>query len=146
MSTKKIIEDVTGHCLAVRTISAARALTRSYDAALRPVGLTITQFTLLAATAHLKPQSISDLATKLSIERSSLSRNLLPLEKLGLIGRTEEGPARCREISITKAGLKTLKKAYPLWKEVQQETVSNLELGFRDVEKVLSSLRGHELG
>ena len=80
------------------------------------------------------------------MERSSLSRNLKPLEKLGLIARTEEGPARCREISITEAGSKTLEKAYPLWKKVQQETLSNLELEFSDVEKVLSNLRGQELG
>ena len=80
------------------------------------------------------------------MERSSLSRSLKPLEKLGLITRNQEGPARCREVAITEAGRETLQKAYPLWKKVQQETISNLQLAFSDVEKVLSNLRGQELG
>ena len=80
MDTEQIIEDVGDRCLALRALSTARAVTRRYDAALRPSGLTITQFTLLISIARLKPVAISALADVLSMERTSLSRNLKPLE------------------------------------------------------------------
>lgn len=145
METNDLIWDITEHCLAVRTLSAARAITRSYDTALRSVDLTITQFTLLAATARMQPESISDLANRLSLERTSLSRNLKPLEAMGFIERFDEGTARRRGISITPSGRSKLEEAYPYWQQAQRDTEVGLTMEFGEIDKVLSALRGREL-
>ena len=90
MNDKLMIKSITGRCLAVRTLSAARAISRRYDTALRPVGLTITQFTLLAAIAQTRPNSISEIAERLSMERTSLTRGAKLLEASDLIERSGE--------------------------------------------------------
>ncbi|WP_146739712.1 MarR family winged helix-turn-helix transcriptional regulator [Hyphomonas pacifica] len=68
-----------------RLLRAARRITREYDDALRPVGLTVTQFGLLNSVDRYEPDSISELADLLALDRTTLSRNLKPLEKAGLI-------------------------------------------------------------
>ncbi len=68
-------------CACFRMRAASRKLTRDYDEVLRPVGLKVTQFTVLAIISGTKPQSISSMADTLSMERTSLVRTLKLLEK-----------------------------------------------------------------
>lgn len=145
MSDKTMIENITGRCTAVRTLSAARAVARRYDAALRPVGLTVTQFTLLAAIAQTRPNSITEIADRLSIERTSLTRGAKLLESSGLIGRHEEVAARKRALRITEKGLKRLREAYPLWRSVQKETEQQLGDAMSDTNHILDLLRNGPL-
>ena len=142
MDTEQIIEDVGDRCLALRALSTARALTRRYDAALRPSGLTITQFTLLISIARLKPVAISALADVLSMERTSLSRNLKPLEAAGLVERMAETSGRAKPIRITDAGRKKLEEAYPMWIKAQQATEEKLTDSAQSVSDMLYTLRG----
>jgi DNA-binding MarR family transcriptional regulator len=71
--------------------TAARAVTRAYDEALRPVGLRATQLSVLLAVAAEDPMSITALAKFMGMERSTLTRNLRPLEKEGLVTLGDEG-------------------------------------------------------
>ena len=102
-------------CSAGRLLRAARVLTRHYDDALRPVGITITQFGLLKVIQRLEPESISDIAQALDIDRTTLSRNLKPLEKAGLVFRGSEGESRRRRVLLTTLGVAKLEEAQPFW-------------------------------
>src|SRR5262249_29301109 len=70
-------------CLCHRARMATRAITRAYDDALRPTGLRATQLAVLAAVGARGALSIKSLADSLVMERTTLSRNLRPLEQQG---------------------------------------------------------------
>ena len=142
MSAYSIHDDVTGRCTAGRLLRAARRITREYDDALRPVGLTVTQFGLLNAVGRYEPDSISELADLLALDRTTLSRNLKPLEKAGLIFRGEESEGRRRRLLLTTLGVRRLEEAYPLWQEVQDRTEARLgEEGRNHLKAGLNALR-----
>ncbi len=138
MKADEIYEDVIGRCTAVRTLRAARVVTRLYEDALREVDLTITQFTLLVTIGRAKPESISKIGEYLSIDRTTLSRNLKPLEKAGFVTRGAEGEGRRREVRLTRAGLTKLKQAYPVWLTVQNRVEK--ELGGDEVDDIAVAL------
>ena len=121
-----VIEDVGRECAALRTRMAARKVTRAYDEALRPLGLKVTQFTLLIAIKQGAPDSISQLAEMLALERTTLTRNLQLLEKEGLVDVEPEGYRRARSMSLTKKGEAKLKKALPIWRTTQNRIVARL--------------------
>ena len=104
-------------CLKVRT--AARAVTRVYDDALRPVGLRATQLSALVAVAASEAVSIAALSRLLGMDRSTLTRNLRPLEEKGLVALGPEGHHRSRTLSITSKGEQLVRKALPLWEKTQ---------------------------
>ncbi|HAW77881.1 MAG TPA: MarR family transcriptional regulator [Alteromonas australica] len=145
MNDKLMIKSITGRCLAVRTLSAARAISRRYDTALRPVGLTITQFTLLAAIAQTRPNSISEIAERLSMERTSLTRGAKLLEASDLIERSGEAGTRKRALRITDKGLSLLREAYPLWEKAQLETEALLGDEIDETNRFLNLLRNGPL-
>ena len=76
IDTADLLSEVTGTCVAGRVLRAARLITRHYDDALRPTGLTITQFGLLHVIGRYEPDSISQVAELMNLDRTSLSRNL----------------------------------------------------------------------
>ena len=145
MNDKLMIKSITGRCLAVRTLSAARAISRRYDTALRPVGLTITQFTLLAAIAQTRPNSISEIAERLSMELTSLTRGAKLLEASDLIERSGEAGTRKRALRITDKGLSLLREAYPLWEKAQLETEALLGDEIDETNRFLNLLRNGPL-
>jgi DNA-binding MarR family transcriptional regulator len=104
-------------CLKVRT--AARAVTRLYDDAFRPVGLRATQISVLVGVAHSEAVSIASLSRLLGMDRSTLTRNLRPLEEKGLVALGPEGHHRSRTLSITPKGDQLVQKALPLWEKTQ---------------------------
>ena len=120
------IDDVGRECAALRTRMAARSVTRIYDEAMRPVGLKITQFTLLVAIKMGAPESISQLADHLAMERTTLTRNLQLLEREGLVEVGPEGYRRARSMRLTKTGEAKLKKALPIWQATQDRMVAAL--------------------
>ena len=120
------IDDVGRECAALRTRMAARSVTRIYDEAMRPVGLKITQFTLLVAIKMGTPESISQLADHLAMERTTLTRNLQLLEREGLVEVGPEGYRRARSMRLTKTGEAKLKKALPIWRATQDRMVAAL--------------------
>ena len=106
-------------CLKVRT--AARAVTKFYDNAFRPLGLRATQLSVLLAVAFSRAVSIASLSRMLGMDRSTLTRNLRPLEEKGLVALGPEGHHRSRTLSITSKGDQLVRKAVPLWEKTQQK-------------------------
>ncbi|MBE7637732.1 MarR family transcriptional regulator [Sneathiella sp. P13V-1] len=118
------------NCMALKARMAARTVTRAYDAALKPLNLRITQFTLLACIASDNVKSISALADYLAVERTTLTRNLQLLEKNGFIEFSTESSGRAKPILLTQKGEELLQKAIPIWEGVQdtlQEKLGNNE-------------------
>lgn len=110
------------------TRMAARNVTRVYDKAMKQVGLRVTQFSLLAAIQNQVPASIKGLAENLAMERTTLLRNLKLLEKEGLVEMGPEGYRRAKAMRLTAAGEAKLKKAFPIWRQAQEEVVKELGL------------------
>jgi DNA-binding MarR family transcriptional regulator len=115
------LNDVSETCVCLHARMAARAVTRAYDQALAPLGLEATQFTLLGAILANPEKSITALADRLALERSSLSRNLKLLLARGLIVSAGQG-GRSSSFAITAAGEALLTEALPIWSEVQRRS------------------------
>lgn len=107
---------VRDHCLCLAAQRASRALARRFDEALRPVGLTSGQFSLLMSLNRPKPPSIGSVAALLAMDRTTLTANLKPLERRRLV-ETAVDPAdrRGRLLTLTEAGRTLLKSAVPIW-------------------------------
>ncbi len=118
--------EILASCACHRVRTAARAVTRAYDDALRPAGLRATQLSVLVATAADKALSITALAKLMGMDRSTLTRNLRPLEAEGLIALGNEGWRRSRTLKITKKGRSRLRGALPLWEKAQHELQKRL--------------------
>ena len=102
-------------CLAARR--TARALTRHFDAYLRPHGLRSTQFSVLSALAQRGPTVRGRLAEGLGLERTTLTRSAATLERQGWIETFGTDDARERPLALTVAGRRALDAALPAWKE-----------------------------
>ncbi len=113
-------QEILENCACHRVRTAARAVTRAYDDALRPVGLRATQLSVLVAVAADDALSIAALARLMGMDRSTLTRNLRPLEAEGLITLGLEGWRRSRTLEITRKGRTRLREAVPLWEKAQQ--------------------------
>ena len=118
MSTETLprLEECT--CLAVR--QAARHITQFYDQHLAPSGLRTTQFSILARLKRTGPMTINALADEMVMDRTTLGRNILPLEREGLIsiapGRRDR---RSKELRLTEAGDARLRAARKGWRQAQ---------------------------
>jgi DNA-binding MarR family transcriptional regulator len=120
MSTDKLprVEECT--CLAVR--QAARHVTQFYDQHLAAAGLRTTQFSILAKLKRQGPMTINVLADELVMDRTTLGRNILPLEREGLITIAPgDRDRRSKELRLTDAGAERLKAAREGWKKAQEE-------------------------
>ena len=108
------------NCLALR--QAARHVTQFYDQYLAPTGLRTTQFSILAKLSGLGPMTINALARELVMDRSTLGRSMLPLERDGLIViRDSIADRRSKELAVTNRGTERLQRAAKLWVEAQKE-------------------------
>jgi len=113
--------EVAEHCTCQKLRKAARIITRRYDEALKPTGIKGTQFTMLTTISIVDGDAtLTDLADYMGMERTTLIRNLKPLERDGLISISAEGFRRARSAEITEKGEETLKKALPIWSSTQQ--------------------------
>jgi DNA-binding MarR family transcriptional regulator len=106
------------NCLALR--QAARYVTQHYDHYLAPMGLRPTQFSILARLQRKGPMTINVLATELVMDRTTLGRNILPLQRDGLIEVAIAGSDRRRkELRVTSAGAERLTAAAEAWTQAQ---------------------------
>jgi DNA-binding MarR family transcriptional regulator len=106
------------NCFAVR--AAARHVTQFYDQVLAPAGLRVTQFSILSNLKRLGPLTINALARETVMDRTTLGRNILPLERDGLIRiESTASDRRAKELHLTKAGEKRLQEALKGWSEAQ---------------------------
>ena len=108
------------NCLAVR--QAARHVTQFYDQHLAPSGLRTTQFSILAKLKRLGPVSINALAADLVMDRTTLGRNILPLQREGLVAVVKGSvDRRSKELRVTEAGAERLRAAAKGWVEAQAQ-------------------------
>ncbi|MCB1324818.1 MAG: winged helix-turn-helix transcriptional regulator [Leptospiraceae bacterium] len=113
-------------CVSFNLRKASRLVTRHYDERMEPSGLRSTQFAILAAIGRRKGISLSALADLLVMDRTTLTRNLKPLEKMGYVGFAAPTDRRRRELELTPVGWEALGKAYPYWESAQTEFLKEI--------------------
>lgn len=126
------------NCTCFNLRKTTRAVTQLFDEALKPCGLYATQFSLLAAISSTKNVAITELSKALIMDRTTLTRNLAPLQKSGWVEVTPGEDKRTRILSLTRSGKKVLSQAMGHWRLVQNEVVKTL--GKNDWEKLLENL------
>jgi DNA-binding MarR family transcriptional regulator len=103
-------------CLCLHVQRAARALARRFDEALRPVGLTNGQFSLLMSLNRPQPAGLGGVANLLAMDRTTLTAALKPLERRGLLTvAPDPKDGRARVLSLTDEGRAVLAQAVPIW-------------------------------
>jgi len=112
-------------CACFNVRKSARVLTQYYDEALHPIGLRATQFTTLAILSQAENITISDLADVLVMDRTTLTRNLRPLEDQGFLKSETGEDRRTRVIRLSNKGMSKLKTAIPFWIKAQKSVVSH---------------------
>jgi len=132
--------EVRDSCLCLHVQRAARALARRFDEAFRPVGITHGQFSLLMSLNRPQPARMRDVAGLLAMDRTTLTANLKPLERRGLV-EVAPDPAdrRGRLLVLTEDGRDLLAEAMPLWRSTQESAGASIAPGSRDV--LLADLR-----
>ncbi len=121
-----IAEETSGGCLATRVRQLSRIITRLYDDAMRPLGITGSQYTLLTQLGQQDGITAVEIGFSLDIEKSTLSRNLKRLLALGLIEMDPPAGRRGRGLHLTPKGQAMIKDAYPVWTEAQRRALSIL--------------------
>ena len=126
------------NCNALRR--AARRISNFYDSELAASGLRATQFAILASINDVGEATASAIAERLELDRTTMGRNLRPLEREGLIRRgVSKMDGRSRAITLSKSGFEKLKSALPLWQRAQAKFErDNKAAGLR---KTLASLK-----
>lgn len=117
-----ITVEVRDSCLCLHLQRAARAVARRFDAVLRPLELTSGQFSLLMSLNRPEPPSIGMVAAGLAMDRTTLTANLKPLERRGLVEVTvDEVDKRARRLRLTQAGRALLVAALPVWRQTHDD-------------------------
>jgi DNA-binding MarR family transcriptional regulator len=121
------LAEIEATCLCLNVRKMARALTHSYEGFLQPGGLRITQFNLLVAIALAQKVPLTRLAEVLAMDRTTLARNLKPLESQNLATvETSTEDRRVRVIALTEHGRQLLTDALPRWRQAQTYMTSLL--------------------
>ena len=126
-------------CVCATARMAARSLTRIYDRALEPAGIRTTQFSVLARLLEEAPLPLTHLAGRLAMDRTTLARDLGPLERRGLVAISVGADRRVRMAELTPAGRRLVDEVRPLWKQVQRDV--RAELGPDRVARLMDELR-----
>jgi len=125
-----------------------RAVTQLYDDVLRPSGLRVTQFSILAAIARMGEANLRVLEDTLAIDQTTLTRSLNLLERDGVIERASHPDGRIKAMRLTSKGRGALKVARPLWAQAQDKVLRELGTkAWADAQRRLNQLasrRGQE--
>lgn len=120
---RRQLKRVAAECACANLRKTARAVTQFFDEALGPSGLRATQFTVLVAAALADPPTMTRIADALVMDRSTLTRNLRPLERAGMVKIGGGTDRRSRFVSLTTRGRDRLTAALPLWEQAQHQVV-----------------------
>ena len=117
-----VTHEVRDRCICLHLQRAARAIGRRFDEALRPVGLSNQQYSLLVSLNRPEPPKMGDVAELLAMDRTTLTANLKPLERRGLLTVTPDPKdRRSRRLALTEAGRDLLVTAVPIWRATHDE-------------------------
>lgn len=130
-------------CVCLNLRRAARQVARRYDEVLRPANLTSGQFSILAALLREVPVSLTELAEMLAMDRTTLNRNLKPLERDGLVRTARnEFDQRVRAIELSECGRQRMSQALPLWRQAQALSEEYLGIhGWAELKSRLTQIR-----
>jgi DNA-binding MarR family transcriptional regulator len=121
-------------CLCLHVQRAARALARRFDEVLRPLVLTQGQLSLLMSLNRAKPPSIGDVAALLAMDRTTVTANVKPLARRGLVKmRVDREDRRNRRLELTPSGRALLAAAAPIWKRAHAATERRLRSSTPDI-------------
>jgi DNA-binding MarR family transcriptional regulator len=138
--TFAITLQIRDRCLCLHLQRAARMVGRCFDDALRPLGLTNGQFSLLTSLNRPQPAKMGAIAALLAMDRTTLTAALKPLERRGLIEVTiDPADRRSRVLTLTRAGKSLLAAAVPIWKRTHAQV--DRELASADPEPLRRDLR-----
>ena len=122
-----ISQKVRKDCICLGVHRASRAIGRLFDEAFRPLGLNHFQFSLLMSLNRPSAPTIGRLAGDLAMDRTTITANLKPLERRGLVAiRRDAKDARVRLVSLTNAGSSLLAKCVPLWQRANDSARTRL--------------------
>jgi len=133
---------VRDYCLCLATRQAARAISRRFEEAFRPLDLTSGQFSLLMSLNRPEPPTLGSVANLLAMDRTTLTANLKPLERRGLVtSQADPDDRRSRRLTLTDAGRRMLQAALPLWERTQAELNRRLAEAGADPAALYKGLR-----
>lgn len=127
-------------CTGFNLKRATRAVQSLFDEAFKSVGLEGTQYTVLSHIYVSEPISLTKLADLMGVDRTTLARNLAPLEKKGFVEIKTGSDKRARLINTTDLGKEVLSKALPIWNETQERIKTTL--GVENWTLMISNLKG----
>ena len=129
-----------GECTSFNLKKATRVIQNLFDEAFKPVGLEGTQYTVLGHIFVHGPISLTKVADLMHVDRTTLARNLSPLERKGFVEIKPGSDRRAKFINITDKGKEVLSEALPLWKKAQERIKDTL--GLENWESLISNLNG----
>jgi len=147
MSNKRRKYKQLSECSCNMMRKSARKITQFYENNLREAGIKPTQFSILATLANTGPIQLTQLADRLVLERTSLTRNLNVLERNTWIDiQPGEEDLRQRVVSLTRNGYKQLDCAIPYWQKAQkaiakdmgQETITRLRTMLDEMTEIIT--------
>jgi DNA-binding MarR family transcriptional regulator len=131
---------VRDSCLCLHVQRAARALARRFDEAMRPLGLTNGQFSLMMSLNRPKPPGMAAVALLLAMDRTTLTAALKPLRRRGLLKiTTDPADGRGRLLTLTAKGRRLLARAVPVWRSTHTAVEALLRDG--DLDRFRNNLR-----
>jgi DNA-binding MarR family transcriptional regulator len=120
-----VTHKVRDTCLCLHLQRAARALARRFDEALRPFGLTSGQYSIMMSLNQPEPPSIGSIASLLSVDRTTLTAALKPLQRRGLVAvRVDANDRRSRRLKLTPVGRALLASTVPIWRRTHAKIES----------------------
>lgn len=129
-----VTHEVRDRCLCLHLQRAARAIGRRFDEALKPVGLSHGQYSLLVSLNQPEAPRISDVARVLAMDRTTLTANLKPLERRGLLAIVaDRQDKRIRRLALTDTGRDVLVRAIPIWRTTHEEVDALMPPGRPDI-------------
>ena len=137
-NTVQIYPKIPSPCTCMNIRRASRAVTQFYDEALQPCGLSIAQMSLLTQLTLAGSVTISELAKRMRIDRTTLNRNMKPLTEAGLITVSPGKDSRTRQVSLTDSGRQSHVQARTLWQEAQ--IALDVYLGQEDAARLVDLL------
>jgi len=117
---------ITWQCACFNSRKAARTVTKLYDDMLAPSGLKATQLTMLGAISILGTAQMSELASLVALDKTTLTRNLKLLQSDGMIAIAAGSDRRVRVVRLTRTGTSALERALPLWRDAQRRMVEHM--------------------
>ncbi len=135
------VETIGSECIAVRIRLLNRTVTHIFDEALRPLGVKVSQLNVLMVVAKHAPISAGEVARRLNMEKSTLSRNVERMRTHGWLKVSVGDPGRKQVLELAAPGRKLIEKSLPFWKKAQAQTEAVLgQRGARAIHRAADSV------